>query len=271
LSSSESANAFAVVTAIMFRSFFTPLLFALIGTPVIIWSTSVGGAQVMTSENFLMESDSLNVSGGSATSESYLLENTVGEAVVSRSTSESYILGAGFQQMQGSQLAKTSPLSVTMNPSIPGVAGGIANGTTSVTVTTDNAAGYQLTIVTETSPALIADDGITSIADYVPSSDADLEFSVTDTDSHMGYTVQSADAVARFFHNNTVCGGGSVNTGTNCWVGLSTTSTVIAQGIGATPPEGTPTTIYFRTGVGGSVVQRAGVYMATTTLTAIPL
>jgi hypothetical protein len=68
-----------------------------------------------------------------------------------------------------------------------------------------------------------------------------------------------------------VCGVDDLDTPLACWDGLSTSEAVIATGL-ANHPDGATTTIYFQVGIGGSATAvTAGSYIATTTLTAIPL
>ncbi len=255
----------------MVRSFFITTTCTILFLPLILWGVGIVTAQMMSSENFQMESDSLNVAGGNASSENFQLEDTMGEVASGDSSSEDFELRAGFQQMQGVQISMTAPESVLMTPTIPGVAGGFANGSTTVTVTTDSPAGYQLLISAEGNPALQQEDGPATIADYSPAGDSDYTFTTLDSDAHMGYTVLGTHAVARFFNNESVCGTGSLNTGEHCWDGLSTTPTTIVSSGNSNHPTGTETKVLFRVGVGGSVLPAPGVYTATTTLTAIPL
>ena len=244
---------------------------ALLLTPIVVSFLSVAGAQMMGSENFQMESDSVNVGGGHATSENFTMEDTTGEVATGPSTSESFELRAGFQQMQQILISMSEPESVVMSPSIPGVAGGFSNGSTSVTVITDNPAGYELRIASESEPALQATEGSETIGDYAPSGDSDFSFSTEDTDAHMGYTVVSDHAVDRFLNDGENCSTGSLNTSDNCWDGLSTAPATIVGTANANHPDGTLTEVYFRVGVGGDVVQAPGTYVATTTVTAVPL
>jgi hypothetical protein len=138
-----------------------------------------------------------------------------------------------------------------------------------VMVVTDSAAGYQLLIAAEGSPAM--QKGAYSIADYVPVGVPDFNFALGASDAHFGYTPEGVNVVQRFLDDSIDCGVGSGNTILKCWDGLSTSDVVIAQSAGANQPNGATTTINFRVGVGGSVIQSPGVYTATTTLTALPL
>ncbi len=252
-----------------FRSF-TPVVAAFICTPVLMLSIYIAGAQVMTSSNYQMQSDSINIGGGLSSSTNYSLESSIGEVATGPSDSTNYSLRAGYQQMQEVYIAITSgSSSVSLSPSIPGLTGGTANGSTTVTVTTDSISGYQLTIMAEDSPAL--QKGVDSIADYTPAGNPDYTFTTSATDAHFGYTPEGADVVQRFLNSGVTCNAGSSNDASSCWDGLSTTEVPIAESSGSNHPSGTVTTVRFRVGLGGTVSQAPGVYIATTTLTALPL
>jgi hypothetical protein len=254
----------------MWRELFSPFSYASITTFLLIASLHVAGAQVMQSGNFQIQSDSINFGGGFSTSSNYRLESTAGEIGTGESDSENYALKAGYQQMQEVYIAISGATNVTMSPSIPGVSGGTANGSTTVTVTTDSPAGYELTISSLTSPAM--QKGADSISDYTPGgANPDFAFTTGAADSHFGYTPQGSDVVQRFKDNGASCNVGSSNTALACWDGLSTTPETIASNANPNHPAGAATTVYFRVGVGGSVIQAPGVYAATTTLTALSL
>lgn len=241
-------------------------------TPLVLLGTSVVTAQVMQGSSYQIMSDSVNVGGVYSTSSSYTLEDTTGEVATGVSISSSFTLRAGYQQMQPITISMTQPDSVLLDPSIPGLAGGVSNGSTSVTVITDNPAGYEVLIEAAGSPAMQADGGTYTIADYTPGGSADYTFSIGLTDAHLGYSVLSDDAESRFLHSGSApCGTGSTNTAQTCWDGLSTTPEAIITGASSNHPSGTESVLYFRVGVGGDVVQAPGVYVATTTLTALPL
>ncbi len=229
-------------------------------------------AQVMQSTNYRLESDSLNVGGGLSTSSSYSLESTTGEIATGESTSTSYALKAGYQQMHEVYLSLTGASAVTMTPAIPGVSGGTANGSTTVTVTTDSLSGYSLAIHSSQSPSM--EKGVDTIDDYVPvGAVPDYSFLTDPPDAHFGYTPAGVDVTGRYLDDGaSVCGGGGTSEGTlTCWDGLSMTERIIASRTSSTHPSGVTTTVYFRVEVGGSVAQPPGTYIATTTLTALPL
>lgn len=255
----------------MLRSFTINTACSVIFTPVMLWGFGLVAAQMMSSDSYQIDSDSINIGGGYASSSDYQLESTVGEVATGDAASDSFELRAGFQQMQAIQISMSDPDPVIMDRTIPGVAGGFALGSTTVTVVTDSPGGYQIQIAAENSPALQANESSDTIADYVPTGDSDYNFSIEDSDAHLGYTVVSDHALARFFNNETICGTGIFNTGEHCWAGLSTTPTTIVSHNQSNHPTGTDTAVHFQVGVGGSVLQPPGVYTATTTLTALPL
>jgi hypothetical protein len=224
----------------------------------------------MQSGNYRMQSDSINFGGGLATSSSYNLESTAGEIATGDESSASYSLRAGYQQMVNNFISLSTADPVTLSPSIPGVSGGFANGSTTVTVTTDSSAGYQLSIASVSTPAM--QKNLDSIADYVPVGVPDFSFITNATDSHFGYSPSGVDVVTRFKDDGaSVCGIGAFETALACWDGLDLVDEPISRSTEANTPNGATTTINFRVGVGGSVVQAEGTYLATTTLTALSL
>ncbi len=237
--------------------------------PIIIAGIVIGHAQAMQSTSYRIESDSVNFGGGLASSTNYVLESTGGELATGDSASTGYALKAGYQQMTTQFLAMTSPSAVTMTPSIIGITGGESNGSTTVTVTTDNSAGYELSIRAGVSPALVK--GSDSISDYAPSGDPDYTFTTDTDDAHFGYSPSGVDVVMRFKDDGGVCNDDTQETPLACWDGLAIAEEVISRSGGANTPSGATTTIYFRVGIGSGVVQPAGEYVATTTITAIAL
>lgn len=252
------------------RDFFVTALLATFFTILIFVSIAVSSAQVMQSNSYRIQSDSINFGGGLSTSTSYLLESTAGEVATGDLSGTNFNLRAGYQQMTTTFISMTSPESVAMTPSIPGITGGTANGSTTVTVTTDSPAGYTLTIAASQSPAMI--NGADTIADYVPVSLPDFSFSTNSSDSHFGYSPSGVDVVSRFKDDGLgICGIPANETDLACWDGLDTAPETIVQRTSANTPNGSTTTVNFRVGIGSSVVQSEGVYTATTTLTALSL
>ena len=226
-------------------------------------------AQVRSSSNFQIQSDSVNFGGGFSSSTNFAQESTFGEIATGVGSSTNFVLRAGYQQMQDSFLALSAVANVTMTPTIGGVSGGISNGSTTFSATTDNPAGYQLTIAAENGPAM--QNGADSIADYVPSGDPDFTFTTDPTDSHFGYSIGGVDTADRFKNNGALCNVGTTIGPLDCWDGLSTSDAVIAEASSPNQPNGATTTVYFRVGIGGAVVQAPGEYTATTTITLLAL
>lgn len=243
---------------------------ALVATPLVLLGTPLLYAQVMQSPNYRIQSDSINFGGGLSTSTNYTLESTAGEIATGDSVSASYNLHAGYQQMQEVFLSLTGAVAVVMAPSIGGVSGGTSNGSTTVTVLTDNPAGYQLTIESSQSPSMQSGAADT-LADYAPGGDPDFAFSTAATDAHFGYTPEGVDIVQRFLDDGGTCNAGILETALACWDGLSTTAEAIALSGSPNHPDGATTSVRFRVGIGNSVNQPPGTYTATTTLTAVPL
>ncbi len=254
------------------RSLLQSTLQVLLLTIGVFSQLSVGWAQVRTSPSYQLQSDSINFGGGLSTSTDYTLESTAGEIATGPSDSASYSLRAGYQQMQEVFLSMTAPANATMTPPIGGITGGTANGSTSVSVLTDSPSGYQLTFTAESAPAM--QKGSDVIADYVPvaAPNPDYSFITGPTDAHFGFSPAGSDVVARYRYDaGFLCNNsGSFSASEVCWDGASTTPLLIALG-SANQPGGATTTLYFRVGVGGGVVVPAGEYIATTTLTALPL
>lgn len=227
-------------------------------------------AAVMQSDNYKIQSDSINIGGILATSTNYKLEDTVGEVATGESTSASYKLKAGYQQMQEIVISITSPSDVTMSPSIGGVAGGTGNGSAVWTVTTDDPAGYSLTVKASSSPALSL--GSDSFADYtLAGANPDYSWSVASSDSEFGFTPEGNDIIQKYKDNGSACNTGSGDTADKCWDTLSTSAKTVAQSSSANHPSGTATTIKFRAESGSSHIQVNGAYTATTTVTATAL
>jgi hypothetical protein len=251
-------------------SFLKTIAQASILTAVAVGILAITQAQVRTSPSYQLQSDSINFGGGLSSSTNYSLESTAGEVATGDGGSATYRLRAGYQQMQEVYLSMTEAADVVMSPSLGGLTGGTSNGSTSVLVLTDSPSGYQLTILAESSPAMRK--GFDTIADYVASSSpaADFAFTATATQAHFGFSPQGSDIVSFFKDNGTSCGVGSLDTALSCWKGLTTSEVVIAQGDN-NQPSGATTTINFRVGIGANAGVIAGSYIATTTLTAIPL
>lgn len=251
--------------------FRTSLFQAGIATVVVLSSLSLALAQVRTSPSYQLQSESVNIGGGLSSSTNYQQESTVGEVATGDSDSPSYRLRAGYQQMQEVYLSISTPDNVLMTGSLPGITGGESNGSTTVHVLTDSPSGYQVTIQAEAAPAMRK--GVDTIADYIPDSapEADFIFTTAVNEAHFGFSPQGPDAAPYFLNDGDECGSGSQSTLLRCWDGLTITPSIIAVGAGANHPIGATTTLQFKVGLGGGIVVPPGTYVATTTLTALPL
>jgi hypothetical protein len=253
------------------REFFFTTITSILFTTLLLLGLHTGMAQVMGSTNYRIQSDSVNMGGGLGTSTNYSLESTAGEVATGELTSTSYALKAGYQQMQEVYISLSGFSAVALSPSIPGISGGISDGSTTVTVVTDSVSGYQLQIAGSQSPAM--QKGGDTIADYAPvGADPDFGFTTTAVDAHLGYSPSGVDIATRFKDNGVdTCNLGGNDTALSCWDGLSTIAETVARRTSANHPLGSTTTLNFRVGVGGSVGLPSGTYTATTTLTALPL
>lgn len=227
-------------------------------------------AQVMSSTNYKLESDSVNFGGNRSSSGSYTVEDTLGEIATGISSSTNYTVWAGYQQVSDINIYVVPAGNVSMSPNIPGLTGGSSDGQTTTTVTTDNPAGYAIAMKAQSSPALIT--SYDSFADYAPAGLVpDYTFNNPSSDSSFAFTVEGNDIATRYKNSGLTCGVGSDDDVDACWDGLSTTNRTIVSRNSSNQPVGTVTTIKFHAASGSSHVQEDGVYVATTTITVTSL
>jgi hypothetical protein len=159
------------------------------------------------------------------------------------------------------------PQSVTLLPAISGVAGGQGNGSTTITVLTDNLAGYTLQVKSQTSPALKSNSYYFS--DYTPQTqDPDFEWQVPPTTSEFGFTPEGEDIVQKFKDNGSVCNIGNLDTLLACWYFFSTQDQTISQSFLPNHPSGSQTILRFRAESGSQNLQPSGIYQAQIVITA---
>lgn len=246
------------------RSLYNYIALLFVTVPLVVFG------QVMNSATYKMESDSINFTGGNSSSTSYVMEDTLGEIASGNSSSASYAMGAGYQQMNENTYISLSALTDLNLGNIGGLVGGVATGTHSWNVTTNNAEGYTLTVKASTYPALTSDGS--SFSDYVPAGpDPDLSFFVSATSSRFGFSPEGVDIIQRFKDNGINCNVGSSDTVRACWDGFSTTTKSVALRNSANLPSGSTTTIRYRAQIGTSYFQDAGDYSAVITVTALTL
>ncbi len=254
----------------MFKAYLYTALFVSVSLYVVSTFGNVSFAQ-MTGTLYKIQSDSVNFGGGLSTSTSYTQESTAGEVATGESSGTLYKIKAGYQQMQEVYIAITSVSDVVMSPNIGGVTGGTSNGSAVVTVITDSPSGYELSIKASSSPALVS--GANSFADYTPAgANPDFTFSIAASASEFAFTPEGSHIVQKFKDNGSnTCNVDTTDTADACWYNLSTANEVISRSTSPNHPSGTATTLKFRAQSGTAHLQPEGVYLATTTVTALPL
>jgi hypothetical protein len=226
--------------------------------------------QVRESTNYKIERDSLNIGGGFGASDNYSLDSTVGEVSTGFSESDNFTMHAGYQQnLEETFISISSPSDINL-ANINGVTGGFSTSSADWLVTTNNNAGYALSIKASTSPALVSN--LDQFDDYAPSgSDPDFDFSIDSSTAAFGFSPSGADIVDFFRDNGSICNTGAGDTPEKCWDGFSTTPSTISQSNASNDPMGSITTVNFRAESGNNNLLIAGTYSATITVTAIAL
>jgi len=244
------------------------ILYIIIITGFIVLNVFVAHAYTMSSSNYRIQQDSINTGGlDVSTSTNYRIKDTIGEIATGKATSTSYNLYAGYRQMDEAYISISEGGAVTLTPSIGGVTGGTATGSTSFTITTDNTAGYSLDINASTDPALKSSSY--SFADYTTNSNPDYTWLIVATSSEFGFSPEGSDIVQKFKDDGNACNTGSSDTSNKCWYGLDVSDENIASSASSNHPSGTQTTIKFQAESGSSHLQEAGSYGAVITVTAV--
>lgn len=226
-------------------------------------------ADLMQSSTYKIQSDSVNFGGADSSSDTYKLNDTLGEIGTGDSNSENYYMHAGYWQMQESYIAISSPSDLVL-ASMGGLSGGSSEGMMSWVVTTDNTAGYAMSIASTTTPALKSD--VDSLDDYTPAgADPDYNFTNPSTTSSFGFSPEGTDASDRFRDNGSVCNAGTSETVGKCWDGLSTTPKIIAGKNSSNIPDGSTVSVRFRAESGADHIQMSGQYNVTIVATATTL
>ncbi|MFZ3020017.1 MAG: hypothetical protein WA051_00660 [Minisyncoccia bacterium] len=267
--------------------FWAPIILVIVLVAIIFWFTKRGalkGALIaglllvgvvnahaqMSSGNYKVQFDSVNFGGGLSTSTSYTQESTFGEVATGESSSTNYNIHAGYQQMNEVYLSISDASDVTLAPDLGSISGGTADGSTSITVATDGAAGYALYVNASTSPALASLSD--SFADYVQGGvNPDFAFSFLNTESFFGFSPEGNDIISNFKDDGSSCGVGALDTTNSCWSGFSTSTKQIASKTSANTPAGTATALKLRAAAGTDRNQSAGSYSGDITFTATAL
>ncbi|MFA5095044.1 MAG: hypothetical protein WC447_00020 [Candidatus Paceibacterota bacterium] len=226
-------------------------------------------AETMESDTYKIMSDTINIGGESSSSSGYKINDTLGEIGTGYSNSGDYYMHAGFWQMQESYISISTPLDLPLT-AIGGIAGEGSEGTISWLVTTDNFAGYSMSIEATTTPALTS--ALDSFDNYTPSgADPDYDFSIASNTSAFGFSPEGVDTVTRFRNTGPVCNSGTDETPSKCWDGLSTSPQTIFQRITSNHPDGSTATVRFRAESGAGHIQISGSYTAPIIVTAVTL
>lgn len=199
----------------------------------------------------------------------FAFEPSVGRAIGSNFTVSQTITA------EISFLATTS--ATTMVGGIAGVTGGYATGTNMTVVSTNNSAGYNMTLQFSSSTAMNLNNGTSFINNYTPAATTAPDFVWADNSSgqaaEFGYTVRASttgEVDPSFRNNASACNTGATETDNRCWQNpTSTVAETIINTSSATPSS--TTTIKFRVSVPNapSPTLPTGIYVATGTLTAV--
>ncbi len=227
---------------------------------------------VASSSSYLIVADV--VSSGSATSSSanFGIRSDLGKLDTGTSTSASLNLNAGFLNMANVYLAISTPSNVSMSPAINTSGGGVGNGSTAWTVTTDSSGGYSLSVKAGTAPALkSATDSFGNYQTQVAST-PDYNFREGAAVDFFGFTPEGSDILSLYKDNGvSLCNTGSSDTADKCWDSITTTNKIFAIGAASNHPSGTATTVKFRASAGNLINKAAGSYTATIVVTALAL
>lgn len=175
----------------------------------------------------------------------------------------------------------TAASDITMLPTIAGLTGGAASGTTNFAITTNNPAGYNVNISFASSTALEFNDGPESIPNLENTSvtgvleDFDFGTGLDPNEAAFAYSIDAADhndVVAKFTGTTSGCNTGTETTADGCWFLQSNASTdeQIINTSEATTASGDTFDIYFKAVVEANPdpTLPLGTYTATATLTA---
>lgn len=183
-------------------------------------------------------------------------------------------------QTIGSEISFLTGASDITLSTIGGITGGDSEGSTAVRVYTNDSAGFTMTIISSSSPAMQGATQGGTIADYTPATAGVPDFSFASTapsgQAEFGYTVSASTTsflAQKFLDSGAACNTGSADTNgkTSCWYNLaSTTATSTMVTTSESAVSGATSTFFFRTHVPAnpSPSLPEDIYYATSTLTA---
>lgn len=220
----------------------------------------------MNSTNYKIQSDSVNVGGIRSSSTNYTIEDTAGEIATGESSSASYKLKAGYQQMQGSSISLTSPADIALSALT--INNDSAVGSAAWTVTTDNAAGYELLVNVSTDPALQDSGTGEAFTDYSEATPGVPEQWSVSNAYEFGFSSRGDD-VDGYGSDSDCIDTANVPSTTLKWRGFDGTNTIqIASSTARTSESGTASTLCVATEQ-DTLFAPSGSYSATVTVTAI--
>lgn len=188
-------------------------------------------ADVMSSQNYRIQSDSINIGGfDEQSSANYKMKDTIGEIASDESASSSYKLKAGYRQMaeEAVYITISSPANVNMSAAINGITGNPGSprtGSATWTVATNNYTGFNMKLHASTDPAMQL-DGSNQFADYTPAVGGTPDYdwsSPAASAAEFGFTVEpetDGDTVQLFLDNSgaSPCNtAGGTQTDDKCW------------------------------------------------------
>jgi hypothetical protein len=176
-----------------------------------------------------------------------------------------------------SEITISSPADVTMSPSIPGMtgnAGSPSTGSVTWTVTTNDTAGFNMTLAASTSPALKL-DASNYFDDYTPATAGTPDYtwqSPASGAAEFGFTVEpatAADTVALFKDDGlSACNTGTNNGTDTCWYNFATSSLTVINRSSETSSLGEAEVVKFRAESNGKFLKE-GSYTATIIATVV--
>jgi len=116
----------------------------------------------MSSADYVIYADGIDIGGGLSGGGSFSLEDTVGETPIETMTGGIYTVRGGYQSMSSSSISMAISSS-TLNLGILS-AGAVSSSSTTSTISTDSEAGYTLSVgeVSGTSITAVADGQVTA-------------------------------------------------------------------------------------------------------------
>ncbi len=223
-------------------------------------------AEVMSSTNYKIQADSVNVGGVRQTSNSYISEDTIGESGPGTSSSTNYSLKAGYQEMIGGYYISISvPVNVDLGTIVGTGDTGLTGASANWSVITDNPGGYKLEWQASSTNMVSGSD---VIGPYTPAiADTPEVWSVASTDSEWGgrLSASSTDTAIEWGSLNEVAISAK-------WLNVaSAAARQIVSRASANHPVGSDEKIFFRVEVGTSKVQSVGEYHTGITITTTAL